>query len=609
MNNFKCLLLVRVSTTKGAKESEGPNWQLKRGLAFAEQTFDATQAEVLIVNEIWSGRDEQRPGLDQAFDLAQQHNIPHALFFDIDRFTRAGAMHYELQKRKFAAIGCTIHDVKGIIQPATNSLTGTGGSFGDDFQYEWSVFSTSEKAEIMEAQMAKDEARKILGRTVPAQIQNAQAGRTNRMAPYGFRNIKIVDASGKPQPSKQIDEGEAFFVRKIYEGLAVGKDIRALCDEINALGFRTRTRRRWNADYSQVVGNSGNMRLDPWKARKMVERPIYAGFVCEKWTHDMPVPANHDGLVTLDVWNRANEGHWQIVKDLDSPTGWRKINTKQSKSKKRNYRRARADFPFKLLITCPICGKPLKANYSRSRNGSRYGYYQCARGHKQVSERQEALHALLRAYLGDLRFTSEVAERFEQHLREVWAEKVGGLNRHLVAANAELNQLREEANGLIASIRNIRNPDLLKRLESDYETVFQRIKLLEAKRDEKEYSEADMNRAIAWAKHLVEHLDELIVEADDDGLRSVFWSLVFERQPTLAELQNRTAPTSPLVRLKDDLGSGGSGLAHQNELERNRIWEELIRWYQALDGLEGAPDSPTMRPMARLPWSPVLKNC
>ena len=575
--NYKCLLLVRVSTTKGAKESEGHNWQLQRGLAFAKQRFGAAQSEVLILNEVWSGRDEHRPGLEHAFDLVAQHNIPNALFFDIDRFTRAGAAHYERLKRKFDAIGCLIYDVKGIIQPATNSLAGTGGDLGEDFKYDWSVFASSEKAELMEAQMAKDEARKILGRTVPAQIQNAQAGRTNRMAPYGFGNTKIVDSSGKLQPSKKIDEDEAFYVRKIYEGLAAGKDIRALCDELNELGFQSRPRRRWNEDYSQVVGNSGNIPLTPWKARKMVERPVYAGFICEKWTHNMPVPANHDGLVTLDIWNRANEGHWQIIKDAASPTGWRKINTKRLKAK-RPYRRDREDFPFKLLITCPQCGKPLKANYSTSRNGNRYGYYQCARTHKQISQGQDALHEQLRDYLGDLRFTPEVAERFEQHLRDVWVEKVGGLNRHLVSANAELTQLREEADGLITTIRNIQNPDLLKRLESDYDQLFGRIKLLEAKRDEKEFSEADMSRAIAWAKHLVEHLDELIVEADDDGLRSIFWSLVFERQPTLAELRNRTAPISPLVRLKDDLEDGGSGLVHQNELERNQIWEELIRW-------------------------------
>jgi len=454
-------------------------------------------------------------------------------------------MHYELQKRKFAAVGCTIHDVKGIIQPATNSLAGTGGQFGGDFQYEWSVFSPSEKAEVMEAQMAKDEARKILARTVPAQIRNAQTGRTNRVAPFGFRNVKTIDASGKPQPSKEPEEKEAFFVRKIFEGMAAGKDIRRLCDEINALGYRSRGRRKWSADYSQVVGNSGHLPLTPWKAQKMVERTVYAGFITEKWTHDLPVPANHEGLVSLDLWNLANQNRWKLIKDADSTTGWRKVDTKKKTSNKRSYLRHRDDFPFKPLINCPTCGKPIKANYSRSRNGNRDGYYQCARGHKQVSARQEALHEHLRAYLGDLKFTPEIAERFEKHLREIWAERVGNLNRHLVDANAELTELRIEADQLITTVKNIQNPDLLKRLEGDYEALMQRIKLLEAKRDEKEFSEADANRAIAWARHLVEHLDELIIEADDDGLRAMFWSLIFERKPTLAELQNRTAPLSP----------------------------------------------------------------
>ncbi|MDJ0627620.1 MAG: recombinase family protein [Rhodobacter sp.] len=579
------LLMIRVSTTKGAKESEGPEWQLDRGLAFAQNELGIHSDKIMVQNEIWSGRDEQRPGMGQAFDIAEKHGIPHVVFFDIDRFTRAGPEHYGYWKRKFAAIGCAIHDVKGIIQPETNSLAGTGGELGPDFAYEWSVYSPSEKAEVMEAQMAKDEARKILGRAIPAQIRGAQAGRTIRAAPYGYSNIKITDENGCPEPSKEPNEAEAVYIRHIFEGLAAGQTTREVCNRLNSMGFLTRKYRKWDATHTKVVGTKGGQPLTPKRVLDIIARPVYAGFICEKWTHRIPTPANHEGLVSVELWNRANRGRWQIIKDNDSPTGWTRLDLSQQ-TKKPPRQRHREEFGFKALIRCHQCGRQPYAGFSRSRNGDRYGYYFCAKGHKQISVQRGVLHQSIRTYLQDLRFTPELTARLEYHLRELWVEKMGGLNQRLIADNTELTSLRQEADALLKNFRHISNPRIVAQLEQDYEALLQRIKLLEANRDEKEFSEADFNRAIQWAKYLLEHLDELIVDADDSGLRAVFWSLIFQREPTLEELQLRTAPLSPLVRFRSGSKSGKSGVVEPNAFRSNQLWDELMRWYKTLQPLE-----------------------
>lgn len=401
---YDCILLVRISTTKQLHDSDSPEYQIKRGLACAEKRFGIPADRVFILTESFSGRKEERPSLDQAFDMVEQYSIKYLLFFDIDRFTRAGPEYYTPMKERFKSVGCEVYDVKGIMQPDINTLERTGGELGDDFAYEWSVFASSEKAEILEAQMAKDGARKILSRTIPILINNAQAGRTNRVAPYGFTNIKIIDESGKPQPSKVICEREAYYVRKIFEGLAAGKDTRSLCDELNSLGYKSRTRKKWSADCTKVIGVTGGVPLVPRDARAMVARPIYAGFVQEKWTHNLPVLANHEGLVSIDLWNAANKGKWRIQADSDSPTGWTMLNLKK-KLDKRSYVRERPDFPFKPHLVCPICGKPVKASFSKSKNGNRFGYYHCNRGHKQTSFERTKLESYLRTYLQDLSFT------------------------------------------------------------------------------------------------------------------------------------------------------------------------------------------------------------
>lgn len=579
--DYRCLLLIRVSSTSQAQESDSPEYQTRRGLHVAQTRFGFDPAQVLIWTEVYSGRSEERPKINEALALIKKHKIGCALFLDIDRFTRAGAGNYDRLKRKFHALGCTVFDVKGIIQPESNTLEGSGGNFGGDFAYDWSVYSVSEKAELLEAQMAQDEARKILGRTIPVQIQNAQLGRTNRQAPYGFANTKIIDESGKPQPSKRPLEDEARFVRRIFEGVASGADLEELRDELNQAGYRSRITHKWNADHTRIIGTKGGRELDLRVIREIMQRPVYAGFICEKWTHGLPVLANHEGLVPLELWNLANQKRWKIVEDKDSPSGWRKIDLRKQKQP-RPYRRCNQDFPFKNLLRCEACGKSLLASFSRGQYGGRYGYYHCKRDHKNISQRREELHNNLRAFLANLTFTPEITQRFENHLRQVWVGRVGDLNRQLADKNDHIASLRHDADCLFEKIKIAQNPMIVARLEIEYENLFDQIKLLEAKRDEKELSETDANRAIKWAKYLLENLDELIMNADDEGLRSIFWSLVFGEKPSMAEINNRTAQLSPLVRLKDKLQEPKNALVSPEVTSENEIWEELKRWYGLL---------------------------
>jgi DNA invertase Pin-like site-specific DNA recombinase len=582
---YKCLLLVRISTVKQMQESDSPEHQISRGLACAQKRYGYSTEEVFILTESWSGRKEDRPSLEQAFDMAQSHKLEKLLVYDIDRLTRAGVVHYELIKRRFKAIGCDIVDVKGVIQPDSNTLEGTGDNFGDDFTYDWSVFATSEKAEIMEAQMAKDEARKILSRTIPVLIKNAQLGRTNRWAPYGFKNCKIIDESGKPQPSKEIFEEEAFFVRRVFEGVASGRNTRTLADELNQLGYRSRRKKRWSADGGQVIGHSGGNPMTPRGVLDMIKRPVYAGLIVEKWTHGYPVKANHEGIVSVDLWNAANKKRWKLIEIDTSPTGWELVNVNQS-PERRTYFSDRPEFPFKKLVLCSTCRKPLKGSFSKGKSGARFGYYHCNRGHKTVSASQKNFHEFLRGYLQEISFTPEAAQRFEKHIRDVWIEKVGGLNRHLISANKELTVLRNQADALFEKVKIASSPMIIKRLEDDYESLQQRIKLLEANRDHKEYSEDDANRVIKWARYLVEHLDELIIDTDNDGLRAIFWSLIFCATPTLEELQNRTPEFSPLVQLNKGFENQENALVKLSVCKSNTLAKELIRWADTFNSLQ-----------------------
>jgi len=109
---YGMLLLVRVSSAKQWQEGESPDYQISRGLEFAERRFGLVNEEVYILTEVYSGRSEERPELEKALEIIIKNKIPRCAFFDIDRFTRAGPAFYDLTKRRFREVGCEIVDVR-----------------------------------------------------------------------------------------------------------------------------------------------------------------------------------------------------------------------------------------------------------------------------------------------------------------------------------------------------------------------------------------------------------------------------------------------------------------------------------------------------------------
>jgi len=76
-SSYKALLHIRISTTKQAEDSDGPEHQIKRGLACAKKRYGFDEAEVLLFTEVWSGRKEERPSLEQAFSMIETHPRKH----------------------------------------------------------------------------------------------------------------------------------------------------------------------------------------------------------------------------------------------------------------------------------------------------------------------------------------------------------------------------------------------------------------------------------------------------------------------------------------------------------------------------------------------------
>src|SRR3989338_5605509 len=66
---------------------------------------------------------------------------------------------------------------------------------------------------------------------------------------------------------------------------------------------------------TKVIGYRGGIPLTVDQFHKYIENPIYAGINNEKWTQGHPIKAKFDGLVSIEMFNRANRGKITILEE------------------------------------------------------------------------------------------------------------------------------------------------------------------------------------------------------------------------------------------------------------------------------------------------------
>ena len=257
-----------------------------------------------------SASKDQQP-MQEAVDYCTKTKNDVDLFIikSIDRFTRGGSLSYDILKTQLERSNVQLVDIYGVISAQqVNTLDHLG------FEYKWSVYSPSKKSEILEAERSKDELRDIMSRMIGAEIRYTRNGYWMRQPPYGYYSEKVDTNQGKRTILLPREE-EAVFIRKMFElraeGLLTDQEI---VEKLNDMGYKTRMHFvRHNEDLSRVVSKKGGKPMTLKSMQRIIQNTIYAGINVEKWTDYSPVKCAFDGLVTTDLFNRANRGKKYIA--------------------------------------------------------------------------------------------------------------------------------------------------------------------------------------------------------------------------------------------------------------------------------------------------------
>lgn len=531
---------IRVSSKEqGLKDS--PKAQQEQIDRYAEHN------NIIIIDYIRfyeSGSKKDQP-MQRAIDqIKDDSRVELFIVKSIDRFTRGGFKPYGDLKEQLDVLNIGLIDTFGIIgTEKVNTLEYLG------LQYDWSVYSPTLKSELLAAEQSRDEIRDIMSRMIGAQIRYCRMGYWVRGDIYGMQGQKKVTPHGKrtvlvPHPT------EATMVKSMFTLRAEGKmSDQEIIDLMNKRGFKTHIQyERDKADPTRITGQRGGEPLTPKSFLRIINSPVYAGITCEKWTNNKAVRLKFNGLITVDLFNRANRGKF-IINDTGAdvrfivnkdPAHANKIGTKTN------------DFPFKKVVLCPECNKPLHGSASRGKLGKYYPAYHCRREGHNVRIPLAEFEETIERFVKSLHVNEAYLDAFEEKVLKEWSKRNAQHINETEAIEDRVKALSLEARQSMDKIKFLNNETAIKFIEEEIVRIEKEIEALQYEKSSiKVEKPLEMKDIMRYARYFFEHLDILLLQQSNATAKANFFSLIFTEAPSFADLKVRTPENKKTTEVSD----------------------------------------------------------
>ena len=527
---------IRVSTTKQGTEGDSPEAQKEQIERFAE-TKGITIKKFFVFME--SASKEQQP-MQEAVDYCADAKNEINLFIikSIDRFTRGGSLSYDMLKTQLDTAGVQLVDIYGVISAQqVNTLDHLG------FEYKWSIYSPSKKSEILEAERSKDELRDIMSRMIGAEIRYTQNGYWMRQPPYGYRSEKVDTNQGKRTVLKPREE-EATFIRKMFElraeGLLTDTEI---VDKLNELGYQTRVSYVRNKDdLSKVISKKGGQPLTVKRLQKIIQGTIYAGINVEKWTSYSAVKCVFDGLVAIDLFNRANRGKKYIA--FNQADGEYEIQRQAPKKHLVEKVMNNPDFPYKKFVLCPECSGTLLGSASRGKTGKYYPAYHCSNKGHYFRVPKDQMDERILQFISRIKVNQEQIDTLLSTVRQEFERKQALSGDDVVALEKHIRALKGEAEAALGKIMILSNQTAIAYLENEIEQIHHKITKLEKEKEQMKHKKPiNIDRILSRVRYYLEHLDLLLLKQQDPHKKAQLFGVLFDQLPTYDDLDYGTQKT------------------------------------------------------------------
>ena len=533
---------IRVSSAKQGTDGDSPEAQKEQLEKFAE-THNITIKKFFIFME--SASKKEQP-MQEAIDYCRNPKNDIQLFVikSIDRFTRGGSYVYDHLKMQLDRYNVQLIDIYGVIgSQKVNTLEHLGVSFN------WSVYSPTKKAEILEAERSKDEMRDIMSRMIGAEIRYARMGYWVREAPTGYVLEKIETPNGKrcilkPHPL------ESQWIIKIFELRCRGThDDHQIVEEVNRMGFKTRIDYvRDPKDRTKIIKEHGGNPLNIKGLWRYVQNPIYAGVSAEKWTEGQRVKGKYEGLVSIETFNKANKGKVTIVEE----DGGVKIYKKKPPEYLVKKGVRNVDFPYKRIIMCPHCERPLFGSASKGRLGKYYPAYHCnKRGHYFRVPKKDFDETITK-FVRNINLAPGYTNALVAAVITEWEKRQKENLRDDINYDAKITELKTQAKLTVDKIKFLTSEVAIQYIEKELITIDQQIADLLVEKEKAENTKpTDMRIVMAYIKYFLEHMEFLLLDQPNPISRAGHFGVLFDKAPTYQEIDSGTQDLAYVVKLNE----------------------------------------------------------
>ncbi len=538
---------ARVSTPKQAISGDswdGQDVDITRYCEKHKYTLFPTNDKIFL--EAYSGKSDSRPEYDEIIKLIKKNpnKVKYFIVSLISRMTRGEIANYYKMKAELKSYGVQLKDVSGIIQEEQNHFDKYG------LQYEWTTESPSETSELMEVKRSEINRKALLRQLLEAEVLLVRDGYHIGVADDGYISDRIdVDLKKryilKPDPERAKYYIEMFNLRA--DGTWSDQEI---VDKVNAMGFKTRVRKRWNKNKTVQIGVSKSEPLTVKALQRIIKRYCYCAVLCEKWTNNLPIKAKWEGLVSVDIFNRANRGKI-FINELPNQRVGISYNKNATKivDKRNNFR---DDYPFKNIILCPKCRKPLSASASTGKMKVSFPTYHCTREHERFSVKKKILEKNVNDFLLKIRFSDSFLLSVEKTLFKKYRQEEGTFADKSNTMSKKVIELKEKKVLKLKAIETS-NSEIVKRdLELEYEQLHTEMLQAQEERNLLDITEDQIHEFLQYAKYLMEHPTEMLEKPSNKQEQLALYSLFFDGLPTYEEILSGTPKLTLLFKVKNE---------------------------------------------------------
>lgn len=501
METKRALIYSRVSSDRQAKEGHGLDAQEHRCREFARSKEYEIEA---VFRDSFSGGGDfrNRPGMTALLEYIDK--FPHrdfvVLFDDLKRLARDTVFYLQLLQ-EFRARGVALESPNIVL----------GKSEEDEF------------VQIVLMSAAQLERKQNRRQVIQKEKARLEKGYWTFYQPPGYRYS--TDAlHGKLLVR---DEPTASIIQEALEKYASG----ILYEQIDVLRFLDQR------GYDR--GRQGG-KLYLETVKRLLTRPIYAGYI-EYLPWEVALrPGHHKGLVSLETYKRIQ----------DRLNG--KVRVKLRKD-------MRDDFPLRGFILCHSCRRHVTASWSRGRK-QMHPYYRCNQKTCQRYGRsipKQILEENFEHLLTHLKPHPQVVDLTKAVVKRVWAEKTKDKQKAIETKHKQLLAVQSEIEALLTRATKATD-DMAQRYEARVKELSGEEAKLRREVEGGQILKVDFETALEKVCGFVKSPYSKWAEGDLNGKRLVLRLVFAEDLAYHPETGFETARVSPILKLFTEIGATNS---------------------------------------------------